>query len=427
MPMSEAFEQRMCARLPEVVNHFGTPFHFYDQKGTEGNGRRLKDIFFPVEKTWGWQEFFAVKANPNPKVLEIMLKMEFGFDCSSIPELILAREVGASPAQTMFTSNNTAFEEFQEALYHGGCILNLDDITFVDKVPDPFPELICFRYNPGEEREGGAFIGKANEQKYGIRHDQIVEAYHLALNRGASRFGLHTMICSNELDYEYMVETVRMLLSIIEEVSETLGIIFEFINIGGGMGIPYHPGEEPFDFESFATETYRLFEKFEEKQGYAPKLFMESGRAMIGPYGVLVTRVINRMSKHREYVGVDACMSSLMRPAMYRAYHHITVYNPDGTPKSTTPVTVDVVGSLCENNDKFAIQRQIPEVEPGDILVIHDTGAHGHAMGFNYNGRLRPQELLLRPDGSVELIRRAQTIQDYLRTTKDFEADVLPV
>jgi len=333
----------------------------------------------------------------------------------------------------MFTSNNTSRTEYQEALAYGGCILNLDDTAFVEKVPRPFPKRICFRYNPGERRSGSQFIGNPVESKYGVPHDQVVGAYRLAMERGAKRFGLHTMIVSNELDHEYMVETVKMLLQIVEEVSAALDIKFEFINIGGGIGIPYRPGEKPFELLGLAHKARYQLHLFEEKHGYAPKLYMESGRAMTGPHGVLVTRVINRTSKHREYVGVDACMSALMRPGMYRnsqteeraGYHHITVLDRNGEPKSGDEEVVDVVGSLCENIDKFAVQRLLPKVEEGDLVVIHDTGAHGHAMGFNYNGRLRPQELILRQDGRVELIRRAETVEDYLRTTRDFKPDVL--
>ena len=264
------------------------------------------------------------------------------------------------------------------------------------------------------------------EAKYGVRHDQIIDAFRRAIECGAKRFGLHTMIISNELNYGYMVETVRMLLEVIEEVSKALGITFDFINIGGGIGTPYRPDDKPFDLVSLAQEAQHCFEQFRQRYGYVPKLFMESGRAITGPYGVLVTKVINRMSKYREYVGVDACMSSLMRPALYDAYHHITVFDSNGAQKEAPKVIVDVVGSLCENNDKFAKQRELPEASEGDLIVIHNTGAHGHAMGFNYNARLRPQELLLRTDGSVGLIRRAETNDDYFRTMLGFTPDIIP-
>ncbi len=422
MPMSQSFKERLFPRLPEIADHFGTPFHIYDERGILETGEGLKQAFSGIE---GFKEFFAVKALPNIEILRLMLRMGFGFDCSSIPELVLARRVGARPEDIIFTSNNTSQEEFRFALKSGGCILNLDDITMVPKVPGDFPELICFRYNPGERRAADGFIGKPVEAKYGVRHDQIIGAYSSARNRGAKRFGLHTMIISNELNYQYMVETIRMLLQVIKMVYGKLGILFQFINIGGGVGTPYRPEQSPFDIATLGKEASGLLAEFREQQGYAPKLFMESGRYMTGSHGVLVTRVINRMSKYREYVGVDACMSSLMRPAMYDAYHHIDVLNLVGAQKDGPTEIVDVVGSLCENNDKFAKQRALPQAEEGDLLVIHNTGAHGIAMGFNYNGRLRPKELILRSDGSVELIRRAEDTGDYLRTMLDFKSDVL--
>lgn len=408
MPMSESFASRLNPVLRDVVKKFGTPFHIYDERGIIGNGRQLKAAFaeFP-----GFGEFFAVKACPNMTILRIMLKLGFGFDCSSVPELVMSRQVGAVGEQIMFTSNNTSMAEFEAAAASGGCILNLDDLTFVSKVLD-FPELICFRYNPGERRKGNEIIGNPTEAKYGVRDDQIVEAYRLAKGRGAIRFGLHTMICSNQIDYTYMVETVRMVLEVIERISCALGIKFEFVNVGGGVGVPYRPDQGAFNMPAFASEAKGIFESFKKRFGYSPKLFMECGRYMTGPYGVLVTTVINRMSKYREYVGVDACMSSLMRPALYGAYHHHTVLGGEGRETEV----VDVVGSLCENNDKFAQQRRLPKAEEGDIVIIHDAGAHGYAMGFQYNGRIRPKELLLCENGDVELIRREETLKDYLIT-----------
>jgi diaminopimelate decarboxylase len=287
----------------------------------------------------------------------------------------------------------------------------------VDKVPD-FPELICFRYNPGERRSGTAVIGNPVEAKYGVRHDQIVDAYRRAKARGARRFGLHTMIISNQLDYHYMVETVRMLLDVIEVVSAEIGAPFEFFNIGGGIGIPYRPGDASFDLPSLAAESKRLLALFKQKHGYAPALFMECGRLITGPHGALVATVINRMSKYREYVGVNAStMSANPRPAIYEsAYHHITLLDSSGLPKAGGEELVDVVGPLCENSDKFAKQRMLPKTEVGDIMVQHDTGAHSPAMGGNYNGWLRPQELLLHSDGTVEMIRRAETMEDLFAT-----------
>ena len=275
------------------------------------------------------------------------------------------------------------------------------------------PEVICFRYNPGPRRTGNSIIGKPEEAKYGVSHTQIADAYAQARAKGAKRFGLHTMLASNELNHTYMVQTTEMLLEMVERIGSELGIRFEFINMGGGLGIPYRPEDAPFDLQAMGEGISDLIHAFEKRNGYQPKLYMESGRYMTGPHGVLVVKAINRKEIYRTYIGVDASMSSLMRPAMYGAYHHIDVYGKDG---QTPAETVDVVGSLCENNDKFAIQRPLPPIEDGDLLIIQDTGAHGHAMGFNYNGNLRPKELLLRSDGQVELIRRAETVTDYFAT-----------
>jgi diaminopimelate decarboxylase len=420
--MSPSYAERLEPVLPKIAAEFGTPFHIYDEAGIVENGRRLNDLFAGLP---GFREYYAVKALPNLRILELVFnELGFGFDCSAVAELQMARQVGAKPEDIMFSSNNTSPAEYAEALAYGGCILNLDDITFVGKVPT-MPELVCFRYNPGSRREGNTIIGKPEEAKYGLRHDQVVEAYRRARDSGARRFGLHTMVISNERNHEYMVATIEMLFEVMREVTKELGIQFEFINIGGGIGIPYRPEDSAFDIEGLASKATALFEKFASSEGYQPRLLMECGRYITGPYGVLVTQVLNVMSKYRDYVGVDACMSSLMRPGMYDAYHHITAVGQDGQPKRGVSGLVDVVGSLCENNDKFAQQRPLPAVEDGDLLMIHDTGAHGLAMGFQYNGRLRPKELLLRRDGSVELIRRAETIEDYLRTQTNFEPKVL--
>jgi diaminopimelate decarboxylase len=422
MPMSPAFQDRLFPRLPEIIACFGTPFHVLDEQGIIDTGNRLKADFRLVE---GFQEFFAVKALPNPAVLSIMRRLGFGLDCSSPAELVLARRAGFPAADTMLTSNNTSDELFALARADGGCILNLDDITLIDRVPD-FPELICFRYNPGERRTGTGIIGNPVEAKYGVRHDQIVDAYRRAMARGARRFGLHTMLISNQLDYRYMVETVRMLLGIIEMVSAALGVRFEFFNIGGGIGIPYRPDDRPFDMPALASEAAALVEEFAARHGYRPKLYLESGRFMTGPHGALVATVINRMSKYREYIGINAStLSANARPAFYEtAYHHVTILDPAGRPREGGEEVVDVVGPLCENNDKFAKQRLLPGTSVGDIFVQHDTGAHSLAMAGNYNGWLRPQELLLRANGSVELIRRAETLED-LFATFDFKPKVL--
>lgn len=417
MPLSSVFTDRLYPVLPEICHHFRTPFHIYDEQGIRDTCSRLKKAFAGIED---FREFYAVKALPNQTILQIMKEMGFGFDCSSRTELLLSREVGARGEEIMFTSNNTNSEEFRMAASDGGCILNLDDISLLAKV-EIMPEMICFRYNPGERRTGNGIIGNPIESKYGVSHDQIVDAYRQAKARGASRFGLHTMLASNELDYSYMVQTAAMLLELAQAIGDELGITFDFLNIGGGLGIPYRPEQQPLDLEAMAEEITALFEIFKTRHGYMPGLYMESGRFMTGPHGALVVTAINRKDIYRTYVGVDACMSALMRPALYGAYHHIDVLGKD---QSAPMETVDVVGSLCENNDKFAIQRTLPRIADGDILVIHDTGAHGSAMGFNYNGKLRPKELLLRSDNSVQLIRREETIHDYFATL-EFEPDII--
>jgi diaminopimelate decarboxylase len=415
--MSAGFRQRLDPVLEKARKHFGTPFHIYDEAGILETGTRINRAF---SKIAGFREYYAVKALPNPSIMEIMQNLGFGFDCSSIAEILLARKIKSKGEDIMFTSNNTSEHEFKTASEDGGVILNLDDISLVEKVP-VMPELICFRYNPGPRRDGNKIIGKPEEAKYGVSHDQIIDAYKAAMTRGAKRFGLHTMVASNELDYTYMVETTRMLLDMVADICAALDIRFEFINIGGGLGIPYRPDQKALDIEALARECFDLFQGFSKTHGWCPKMFMESGRFITGPHGALVTTVINHKDIYRKYVGVDASMSSLMRPGMYDAYHHIHVHGKDA-PNQARTQTVDVVGSLCENNDKFAVQRTLPVTEEGDLIVIHDTGAHGHAMGFNYNGNLRPKELLLRTDGTIELIRREERLEDYFATL-EFEPD----
>jgi diaminopimelate decarboxylase len=414
--MSDAFKQRLFPKVDKIAAHFGTPFHIYDETGIRQTGQTMVSAF---SKAPGFREFFAVKALPNPTVMKIMRSMGFGFDCSSIPELVLSREIGAGPDDIMFTSNNTSAAEFEAALADGGCLLNLDDISLIEKVPR-LPDLICFRYNPGERRTGNAIIGNPVEAKYGLTHEQMVAAYQAGYDKGVKRFGLHAMIASNELNYTYMVATAEMLLELAEEISRTVPVRFEFINIGGGLGIPYRPEDKPLDIRSLGENIAAAFYRFSQNNGYAPKLFVESGRYMTGPHGALVTRVINHKRIYRNYVGVDASMSALMRPGIYGAHHEISVPGRE----NGNLERVDVVGALCENIDKFAVQRLLPETREGDLMVIHDTGAHGIAMGFNYNGRLRPKELLLREDGTVELIRRQETMEDYFATLK-FEKKVL--
>ncbi|MBU1170082.1 MAG: diaminopimelate decarboxylase [Proteobacteria bacterium] len=416
MPLSHDYTDRLSPMLKDIVRHFGTPFHIYDEKGIKHTGAQLIKALGQIE---GFREYFAVKALPNPAILSIMGRMGFGFDCSSIPELVLSRNTGARGEDLMFTSNNTSQEEFLAAEQNGGCILNLDDITLIDSVPT-MPELICFRYNPGPRRTGNEIIGNPVEAKYGVSYEQLTDAYKKAKKRGAKRFGMHTMLASNERNYSYMVETTRMILDMVAQVSAELDIRFEFVNIGGGLGIPYKPEDNALDLVAMGSEITELFTSFKQNNGYAPRLYLESGRYMTGPHGALVVSAINRKDIYRSYIGVDACMSSLMRPGIYGAYHHITVHGKENAPANTV---VDVVGSLCENNDKFAIQRSLPVIEKGDLLLIHDTGAHGHAMGFNYNAKMRPKELLLRENGKVELIRREETMEDYFRTLL-FEPDI---
>ena len=409
MPMSQAFENRLLPVLDEIIDHFGTPFHIYDEAGIRETGQRFKAAFSRLN---GFREYFAVKALPNPRILEIMQDLGFGFDCSSIAELTLSRQTGARGEDIMFSSNNTTAAEFQAAEADGGCILNLDDISLIAKVPR-MPQEVSFRYNPGPRRTGNSIIGDPVESKYGVAHEQIADAYQAAGALGARRFGLHTMLVSNELNYRSMVQITAMLLEVAQWLSAVLAVRFDFINIGGGLGIPYKPEQDPLDLDSMAAEIAELFIHFEKRSGFLPRFYIESGRYMTGPHGVLVTTAVNQKNTYRKYIGVDACMSALMRPALYGAYHHITVA---GKQRKKLVEKVDVVGSLCENNDKFAIQRLLPQIQEGDRLLIHDTGAHGHAMGFNYNGRLRPKELLLCTSGAVELIRREETLADYFGT-----------
>ncbi len=408
MPASPEWLERLDTALPDIAAHFGTPFHIYDERGIRATGERLKRAFAPIA---GFREYYAVKALPNPHILRILFDMDFGFDCSSIAELVLARQVGARGADIMFTSNNTTQDEFAAALSDGGCLLNLDDISLIDNVPH-MPQTICFRYNPGSQRSGNAIIGNPAEAKYGVASHQILEAYRRAQARGAQRFGLHTMLVSNERDDTYMRETVAMLLALIAEISAALNIRFDFINMGGGLGIPYRPDDMALNLDALALDAAAQLTAFQAQYGYAPALHMESGRYLTGPHGVLVTRAINHKDTYRRYIGVDANMSSLMRPGMYGAYHHISVVGKGDHGEAV----VNVVGSLCENNDFFATQRPLPPIEEGDLLIIHDTGAHGHSMGFNYNGRLRPQELLWHADGRVTRIRRAETLADHFAT-----------
>ena len=401
--------------IEAIIGNTPTPFHIYDEKAMLANARALKAAFAWNE---GFREYFAVKATPNPYIMKLLAAEGFGADCSSAPELTLAEQVGIVGERIMFTSNDTPSDEYQRAR-ELGAILNLDDISHIKYVDETvgLPELICFRYNPGALKEGNAIIGHPEDAKYGFMRDQLLEGYRIARDRGVKRFGIHTMVASNELHGEYFFETADILFNLIVEISQALDIRFEFANIGGGIGVPYRPEESPVDLQAVSEGIREHYDAIIGKNGLAPlKLYMECGRVITGPYGYLVSTVRHLKHTYKEYVGLDACMANLMRPGMYGAYHHITVLGKENSPCDHT---YDVTGSLCENNDKFAIDRRLPEVAPGDIVVIHDAGAHGHAMGFNYNGKLRSAELLLREDGSVVQIRRAETEAD-LFATLDF-------
>jgi diaminopimelate decarboxylase len=417
MPMSEDLTRRLEPRLEGIAEHFGTPFHIYDEAGILASVDRLISAFGGLP----FHEYFAVKALPNLTITRMLREHGLGMECSSIAELELAADSYARGEEIFFTSNNTTREEFAAALSLGA-IVNVDDLTLIDKLPG-VPAVCSFRFNPGPERLGDKLIGSPVEAKFGLRRDQLRDAFVQARELGAERFGLHAMIASNVLTVQPLLATIAMLLALEDGLYRDLGIELEFINAGGGLGIPYRPGEGVLDVHALGLGAGQLLRAHEQRTGRAPKLFLESGRYITGPHGVLVTRVINRMSKWREYAGVDAGIAALLRPAMYAdAYHHLTLHADAGDRPTQK---IDVVGSLCENNDKLAVQRELPQLRVGDLLLIHDTGAHSLAMGFNYNGRLRPQELLLRRDGSVELIRRAEEVQRDYFATFQFEPDVL--
>lgn len=398
--------------ITKIIQDYPTPFHIYDEKGIRENARKFKAAFGKLE---GFKEFFAVKALPNPFILKILKSEGFGTDCSSLPELLLAEKVGIVGENIMFSSNDTPAGEYVKAK-ELGAIINLDDISHIEFLEENagMPDLICFRYNPGPSRTGNVIIGKPEEAKYGFTKKQLFDGYALCRKKGVQRFGLHTMVASNELHYQYFVETARMLFDLVVEISKEVGIRFEFVNLGGGIGIPYRLDQEAVSYEKIVEGVQQAYVETIEKNGLSPlKIFLECGRVITGPYGYLITKVLHLKHTYKDYVGCDACMANLMRPALYGAYHHITVLG-----KETQPATAkyDVTGSLCENNDKFAIDRLLPEVQIGEILAIHDTGAHGFAMGFNYNAKLRSAELLLREDRTVTQIRRAETVDDYFGT-----------
>lgn len=403
-------------QIEEIVKKYPTPFHIYDEKGIRDNARRFRAAFSWVP---GFKEYFAVKATPNPHILKILREEGCGADCSSLAELVLSERCGITGNDIMFTSNDTPAEEYKKAVALGA-IINLDDISHISFLEEcaGLPELLSFRYNPGKSRTGNFIIGQPTEAKFGLTREQLTEAYRTVRDLGVKRFGLHTMVASNELDPTYIVESARMLFGVAVELSEELGIRFDFLNLGGGIGIPYKPDDRPMDYNEISEGIRDEYNRLLVKNSLDPvRIFFECGRAMTGPYGALVSTVLHKKETYKNFVGLDACMVHLMRPGMYGAYHHITVLGKEDWPCDHI---YDVTGSLCENNDKFAIDRRLPRIEIGDIVVIHDTGAHGHAMGSNYNGKLRCAELLARADGSVKMIRRAETLDD-LFATLDFE------
>lgn len=401
-------------KLREIIETYPTPFHIYDEKAIRENLRAFKEAF-----SWapGFKNYFAVKATPNPTLLQIFKEEGLGADCSSLPELMLCEQVGILGEDIMFSSNNTPMAEYEYAMKLGA-ILNLDDISHIDYIErtHPLPKTISFRYNPGPLREGNELIGTPEEAKYGLTHDQILEAYALAKEKGCEKFGLHTMIASNETNPDYFAETARMMFDLVVEIHEKTGVRIDFVDMGGGIGIPYRPDQDKVDLVYLSDLVKTMYNDTIVPAGLDPlNIFFECGRMVTGPYGYLVTTAIHYKNTYRNYIGVDACMANLMRPGMYGSYHHLTVMGKEDAPKDQV---YDVVGSLCENNDKFAVQRELPKINEGDLVVIHDAGAHGHAMGFNYNGKLRSAELLLQEDGRVKMIRRAETIDDYFATLR---------
>lgn len=397
-------------KLQQLIRKHGTPFYLYDEKEIIQNGKNLLKEF-----SWnnGFKEFFAVKANPNPYLIKKMLEIGFGVDCSSLCELLICEKLNVSGSDIMFTSSMTSKEEYQKA-FELGAIINIDDISHIAFILEfsTLPETLCFRYNPGKLKKGNHIIGDPVSAKFGMTKDQILGSIKKAKELGTKKFGLHTMVASNELDYNYFIETAEILFSLVKEVKEKLDVDFSFLNLGGGLGIPYHPDQDRIDLNKISEGIQKHYDKFISDNNLAPfSLFLESGRYITGPYGYLISKVTHIKDTYKKFMGLDACMVNLMRPGMYNAYHHIEIL---GNKKET--LTYDVTGSLCENNDKFAIDRLLPETKPGDIAVIYDVGAHGHSMGFNYNGKLKCAELLLKTDGEVIEIRRKQTPEDYFDT-----------
>lgn len=405
--------------VEEIAKKYPTPFHIYDERGIRENAKALKEAF-----SWnpGYKEFFAVKATPNPFLMDILRDYGCGCDCSSMTELMLSHALGIKGEDIMFSSNDTPAEEFLYAA-ELGAVINLDDIThipFLEKLLGKLPKTLSCRFNPGGYFSLGTDImDNPGDAKYGFTKEQMFEGYRLLLEKGVENFGIHSFLASNTVTNEYYPTLARQLFELAVELKEKTGAHITFINLSGGIGTPYRPEQEPNDIRVIGESVRRVFEEVLVPAGMGDvAIYTELGRFMMAPYGHLVTRVIHEKHIYKEYLGVDACAVNLMRPAMYGAYHHITVLGKEEQPCDHV---YDVVGSLCENNDKFAIDRKLPGVEIGDYLAIHDTGAHGFSMGYNYNGKLKSAELLLREDGTVQLIRRAETPRDYFATFDCFE------
>ena len=398
--------------MEAIVRNYPTPFHIYDEAGIRANVKRLQEAFAWNE---GFREYFAVKALPNPVIMKLLFDSGCGMDCSSLTELMLSRAIGVTGHDVMFSSNDTPANEFELAS-EMNVLINLDDITHIDFLAanGGIPKTVCLRFNPGGEfLLGNTIMGNPGEAKYGMTREQLSEAVKKLQSLGAVEFGLHAFLVSNTTDDDYYPALAKKLFKTAVELNEETGANFTFVNLSGGIGIPYRPYEKETDIRYIGEEVKLQYDRIVEPSKIKLRIFTELGRYITGPFGYLVTRAIHKKETHKKYIGVDACACNLMRPAMYGAYHHITVMGKESAPLTNV---YDVVGSLCENNDKFAIDRPLPKTEPGDLLVIHDTGAHGFSMGYNYNGKLRSAEVLLKPDGSAELIRRAETPQDYFST-----------
>ena len=405
------------AQVDEMIKKYPTPFHLYDEKGIRENARKLYQAF-----SWnkGFKEFFAVKATPNPTILRILKEEGCGTDCSSLTELMMSDKLGFTGDEIMFSSNDTPAEEFILAKKLGATI-NLDDFTHIDFLEKTagIPEKICCRYNPGGTFSiSTTIMDNPGDAKYGMTKDQIIEAYRILKDKGVKRFGMHAVLASNTVTNDYYPVLARTLFEVAVEIKEKTGVKLDFINLSGGVGVPYTPDKEPNDILAIGEGVRKVYEEILVPAGMGDvALYTELGRFMLAPYGHLITTAIHEKHTHKEYIGVDACAVNLMRPAMYGAYHHITVLGKENEPCDHK---YDVTGSLCENNDKFAIDRMLPKIDMGDVLAIHDTGAHGFAMGYNYNGKLKSAEVLLCEDGSTKLIRRAETPDDYFATLDGF-------